>query len=86
MPQSATYFPFGPVDVNEYDPHKVSANLQDQLKSVAVRLKRYGLDGKKIGFALKELEDEWVKNNFKLDQEQITNIINKAKDSNILNI
>ena len=44
------------------------------------------IDGKKIGFALKELEDEWVKNNFKLDQEQITNIINKAKDSNILNI
>jgi len=52
MPQYATYFPFGPVDVNEYDPHKVSANLQDQLKSVAVRLKRYGLDGKKIGFKL----------------------------------
>jgi hypothetical protein len=50
MPQSATYFPFGPVDVNDYDPQKVSANLQDQLKSVAVRLKRYGLDGKKNRF------------------------------------
>ena len=44
------------------------------------------VDGRKIGFALKELEDEWIKNNFKLDQEKITNIINRAKDSNILNI
>ena len=50
-------------------------------------LKDEGLvDGKKIGFALKELENEWIKNNFKLDQEKITNIINRAKDSNILNI
>ena len=56
-------------------------------KFLPLELKDEGLvDGKKIGFALKELENEWIKNNFKLDQEKITNIINRAKDSNILNI
>jgi poly(A) polymerase len=43
-------------------------------------------DGKKIGFALKELEKEWVKNNFNLNSQEAVSIINKVKKLNILNI
>jgi len=36
-------------------------------------------DGKKIGLTLKKLEDEWVKNNFSLDEKIINSIVNKSK-------
>ena len=42
-------------------------------------------DGKKIGYALKELEKEWVQNGFKLDSKEIDTILNKIKKLNILN-
>ena len=46
-----------------------------------------GLEGgKKIGFALSELEKEWIENNFNLNAEKAISIINKVKKLNILNI
>jgi len=44
------------------------------------------VDGKKIGFALKELEKEWVQNDFNLKNEAAVSIIDKIKKSNIFNI
>jgi poly(A) polymerase len=44
------------------------------------------VDGKKIGFVLKELEKEWIKNNFKLNPEEAIPIVEKVKKLNILNI
>ena len=43
-------------------------------------------DGKKIGFALKELEKQWVENNFNLKIQEVTSIVDKIKKLNILNI
>ena len=43
-------------------------------------------DGKKIGFALQELEKEWTKNDFNLKNEEVIYIVNKVKKLNILNI
>jgi poly(A) polymerase len=43
-------------------------------------------DGKKIGFALKQLEKEWIENNFKLENLEAISIINKVKKLNILNV
>jgi tRNA nucleotidyltransferase/poly(A) polymerase len=42
-------------------------------------------DGKKIGFALKELEKEWTENNFNLKTQEAISIIDKIKKLNILN-
>ena len=44
------------------------------------------VDGKKIGLVLKELEKEWIKNNFKLKPEEAIPIVEKVKKLNILNI
>jgi poly(A) polymerase len=44
------------------------------------------LDGRKIGYALKELEREWVQKDFNLKTSEIISIVNKVKKSNILNI
>jgi len=43
-------------------------------------------DGKKIGYALKELEKEWIKNNFYLKTHEVISIIDRVKKLNILNI
>ena len=43
-------------------------------------------DGKKIGFALKEMEKEWIENNFNLNSQEAVSIITKIKNLNILNI
>ena len=37
-------------------------------------------DGKKIGSALRELEEEWIKNNFNLKALEVTSIVNKVKN------
>jgi poly(A) polymerase len=44
------------------------------------------LDGKKIGYALKELEIEWVQKDFNLNTKEITHILDKIKKLNIFNI
>ena len=44
------------------------------------------LDGKKIGYALKVLEKEWVQKNFNLNVQEVTFILSKIKKLNILNI
>ena len=44
------------------------------------------VDGKKIGFALKELEKQWVENDFYLKSKVAISIIEKVKKLNILNI
>jgi len=44
------------------------------------------VDGKKIGFALKELEKEWVQNDFNLKTKEAVSIVDKIKKLNILNI
>ena len=50
-------------------------------------LMRQGLvDGKKIGFALKELEIEWIQKDFDLKNKEAMIIIDKIKKLNILNI
>jgi len=43
-------------------------------------------NGKKIGFALKELEKEWIENNFKLNTQEASSIIDRVKKLNILNV
>jgi len=43
-------------------------------------------NGKKVGFTLKELEKEWIENNFNLNTHEALSIINKVKKLNILNI
>jgi tRNA nucleotidyltransferase/poly(A) polymerase len=43
-------------------------------------------DGKKIGFALKELEKEWIEKNFNLNNQEAISIIDKVKKLNILDI
>jgi poly(A) polymerase len=46
-----------------------------------------GLEGgKKIGFALEELEKEWIENNFNLNTQEAILIVDKVKKLNILNI
>jgi len=43
-------------------------------------------DGRKIGYALKELEKEWLEKDFNLKANEIASIVDKIKKSNILNI
>ena len=43
-------------------------------------------DGKKIGFVLKELEKEWIKNNFNLKKQEAISVVDRVKKLNILNI
>ena len=44
-------------------------------------LKKRGFtEGKKIGLALKELESDWVKNNFYLSEDNINTILEKVKN------
>jgi poly(A) polymerase len=43
-------------------------------------------DGKKIGFALKEMEKKWVENNFNLNSQEAKSIADKVKKLNILNV
>ena len=38
------------------------------------------IDGKKIGYALKELEKEWLKKDFNLKTEEVTSIVYKIKN------
>ena len=33
-------------------------------------------EGKQLGFKLKRIEKEWIKNNFKISNQQIDNIVN----------
>ena len=42
-------------------------------------------DGQKIGLALKELEKEWIDNNFNLKHQEAISIIDQVKKLNILN-
>ena len=40
-------------------------------------MKKYKiLEGKNLGDKLKMIEEEWVKNNFKISNQQVENIIN----------
>ena len=40
-------------------------------------MKKYEIpEGKQLGEKLKIIEQEWVKNNFKISDEQVNNIIN----------
>jgi poly(A) polymerase len=43
-------------------------------------------DGKKIGLALKELEKQWIKNDFNLQADEAISVVNQIKKLNILNI
>ncbi len=43
-------------------------------------------DGKKIGYALQELEKEWVLKDFNLNAKEVSSIVDRIKKSNILNI
>jgi poly(A) polymerase len=47
-------------------------------------IKRGLTEGKKIGLALKELEKEWVENNFNLNAKEVIFIIDKIKKSSVL--
>ena len=50
-------------------------------------LKKNGLnEGKEIGFALKELEKEWLEKDFNLKAREAISIVNKIKKSSVLNI
>ena len=60
--------------------------LQPDNYSYSLDYRKPGLhDGKKIGHALKELEKEWVQNDFNLSSKEIDSILNKIKKLNILN-
>jgi poly(A) polymerase len=74
---------------------KLLGSLLDEVDKIVVPsfpfngqyLKDRGLtEGKGIGFALKELEKEWLDKDFKLKPNEVVTIINKVKRSSILNI
>ena len=45
--------------------------------SADLLMKKYEIpEGKQLGEKLKKIEEEWIKNNFKITDEQINNIIN----------
>ena len=50
----------------------------DKYKDEAIyQMKKYKiLEGKNLGDKLKMIEEEWVKNNFKISNQQVENIIN----------
>tara|TARA_Y100000992_G_scaffold156517_1_gene104634 strand:- start:114 stop:548 length:435 start_codon:yes stop_codon:yes gene_type:complete len=42
-----------------------------------ILMKKYNMsEGKQLGIKLKMIEEEWVKNNFKISDQQVDNIIN----------
>jgi tRNA nucleotidyltransferase/poly(A) polymerase len=43
-------------------------------------------DGKKIGYALKQLEEKWIENDFNLKAQDAIFIVDKVKKLNVLNI
>jgi len=43
-------------------------------------------DGKKIGFALEEMEKQWIENNFNLNNQEASSIVDRVKKLNILNV
>ena len=43
-------------------------------------------DGKKIGFALKEMEKAWIENNFNLNTQEASSVLDRVKKLNILNV
>ncbi len=50
-------------------------------------LKKQGLtEGREIGFVLKELEKEWLNNNFNLEANEAVSIIDKVKKLSVLNV
>ena len=49
-------------------------------------MKKGLVEGKKIGLALKELEERWVKSDYHLSDKDVFAVIDKAKRSNILDI
>ena len=78
---------------------KISVNLLKKILSDIEKIEipnfpfngKYILDqgmenGKKIGFALKEMEKEWIKNNFNLNTQEANLIIDRVKKLNILNV
>ena len=78
---------------------KFSANLLDNLLDEVDKieipnfpfngqyLKKQGLaEGKEIGYALKELEKEWLDKDFNLKTNEAALIINKLRKSSILNV
>ena len=45
--------------------------------SADLLIKKYEVsEGRQLGEKLKEIEDEWIKNNFKISDQQVDNIIN----------
>ena len=44
------------------------------------------IEGKEIGFVLKELEKEWLEKDFNLKRTEVASIVNKIKKSSVLNV
>ncbi|MEK9638594.1 MAG: hypothetical protein VW126_02995 [Pelagibacteraceae bacterium] len=49
-------------------------------------MKKGIIDGKKIGYALAELEKEWIEKDFNLKDQEASVIVDKIKKLDVLNI
>ena len=74
---------------------KLLSNLLSEIDKIKIPtfpfngqfLKEQGLvEGKEIGFILKELEKEWLDKDFNLKNNEAISIVNKVKKSSILNL
>ena len=65
--------------INEYLNKKININIivYDKNANAPNLMKKYEIpEGKQLGKKLRTIEEEWVKNNFKISDQQVDNIIN----------
>ena len=74
---------------------KMKDNLLNEVNKIEIPsfpyngqfLKEKGfIEGKEIGFVLKELEKEWLEKDFNLKRTEVASIVNKIKKSSVLNV
>ena len=74
---------------------KIKDNLLNEVNKIEIPsfpyngqfLKEKGfIEGKEIGFVLKELEKEWLEKDFNLKKTEVASIVNKIKKSSVLNV
>ena len=63
--------------LRELSQHYANTEVPLMPVSADLLMKKYEIpEGKQLGEKLKKIEEEWIKNNFKITDEQVNNIIN----------
>ena len=63
--------------LKELSKHYENSDVPKLPKSADVLMKKYEIpEGKYLGEKMRIIEEEWVKNNFKISVQQIDNIVN----------